>query len=189
MYFRNVDFACWCSYKYLNGGPGAPGAIFVHKKWCDSNEEIKRFTGWWGNKRSNRFDMKDAIDLCHGAYGWQLSNPPVLVTAALSFRYAHKSISKSTDALGKGCFLTDPLQAMSSLRASLKVHTDASMKRIREKSVLITGYLESLLSEELNGLVDHLTPKNVSERGAQLSLVFHQSIDVEKVGSGDGIQC
>lgn len=71
---------------------------------------------------------------------------------------------------------------MSSLRASLKIHTDASMKKIREKSVLITGYLESLLSEELSGLVDHLTPKNASERGAQLSLVFHQSIDVEKVG-------
>lgn len=77
--YRGVDFACWCSYKYLNGGPGAPGGIFVHEKWSKPNMKLKRFAGWWGEKRHSRFQMNQIQDPWDGAYGWHMSNPVMLV--------------------------------------------------------------------------------------------------------------
>ena len=76
-----VDFASWCGYKYLNGGPGAPSGVFVHEKY--NNIEIDRLQGWWGHNRENRFDPPDKFDPLFGAEGWQLSNPPILSMAAL----------------------------------------------------------------------------------------------------------
>jgi kynureninase len=77
-----VDFACWCSYKYLNGGPGTVGGIFVHEKH-HGDAELKRFAGWWGNKADTRFLMKDRFEPESGAKGWQLGTPPVVLLAAL----------------------------------------------------------------------------------------------------------
>jgi kynureninase len=78
----NVDFAAWCTYKYLNGGPGSLGGIFVHERHA-SNSDLKRFTGWWAQKESKRFNMRKALDVTAGAEGWQLSNPPILSMAAI----------------------------------------------------------------------------------------------------------
>lgn len=77
-----VDFAAWCSYKYLNGGPGAVGGAFVHERHADC-AEICRFTGWWGHDKSTRFQMGPDFHPIRGAEGWQLSNPPILQMAAL----------------------------------------------------------------------------------------------------------
>jgi len=72
----DVDFACWCSYKYLNSGPGAVGGIFVHERW-GNNPDTFRLAGWWGNNEAERFEMKKGFVPAKGAAGWQMSNAPV----------------------------------------------------------------------------------------------------------------
>ncbi len=77
----DVDFAVWCSYKYLNSGPGSVGGVFVHEKY--HNSDLPRFCGWWGHNKSDRFDMPDSFNPIKTAEGWQLSNPPILSLAAI----------------------------------------------------------------------------------------------------------
>lgn len=78
----NVDFAAWCSYKYLNAGPGAVAGAFVHDRHS-VNEELPRFAGWWGNDPETRFNMHETFVPKKGADGWQLSNAPIFSMAAL----------------------------------------------------------------------------------------------------------
>lgn len=77
----NVDFACWCCYKYLNGGPGAIGGVFIHEK--NFTEDLPRFAGWWGYDKPTRFKMDKGFRPMPGAEGWQLSTPPFLMYATL----------------------------------------------------------------------------------------------------------
>jgi len=77
-----VDFACWCSYKYLNSGAGSVAGCFVHQKHV-TNTELNRFSGWWGHDKSTRFQMENNFKAIPTAEGWQLSNPPVLSLAAI----------------------------------------------------------------------------------------------------------
>ena len=76
------DFAVWCSYKYLNGGPGCIGGCFVHERHADSRD-LPRFTGWWGHDEKSRFEMGPNFQPMSGADGWQLSNPSILSLTAL----------------------------------------------------------------------------------------------------------
>ncbi len=76
----NVDFAAWCSYKYMNSGPGNASGIFVNNKYLD-RKDIPRFEGWWGTKKETRFLMKPEFDPIATADAWQASNPPVLSLA------------------------------------------------------------------------------------------------------------
>jgi kynureninase len=136
----DVDFACWCSYKYLNAGPGGPGGIFVHEKH-GNNPDLPRFAGWWGYDEKERFRMKKGFKHMTGAAGWQISTPQILNFA--------------------------------SLRASLDIFSEVGMHAIRDKSVLLTGYLEYLIKK----LIDKghpfkiLTPENPAERGCQISIL------------------
>ena len=72
----DVDFACWCHYKYVNAGPGAVAGAFVHERY-HSDTSLPRFTGWWGQNKSVRFHMENAFDPIPTAEGWQCSNPPI----------------------------------------------------------------------------------------------------------------
>jgi kynureninase len=76
-----VDFAVWCSYKYLNSGPGAIAGAFVHEKHAN-NFDLPRFAGWWGHNERERFQMKKGFQAMPGVDGWQVSNVPILQGAA-----------------------------------------------------------------------------------------------------------
>jgi kynureninase len=82
-----VDFAAWCTYKYLNSGPGALGQIFVHERHAGV-VPARRLTGWWGNDEATRFAMADTIDPAPGAEGWRISTPPILSLAPLGVSLA-----------------------------------------------------------------------------------------------------
>ncbi|MGA9341509.1 MAG: kynureninase [Rhodanobacteraceae bacterium] len=130
------DFAVWCSYKYLNAGPGAVAGCFVHARHATA--ALPRFAGWWGSEKESRFRMGPWFVPSPGAEGWQLSNPPIL--------------------------------ALAPLRESLDIFRRAGMAALREKSCRLTGYLEWLVTRELSGVLDVLTPREAARRGAQLSL-------------------
>ena len=131
-----ADFAVWCSYKYLNSGPGAVAGCFVHERHARAG--LPRFAGWWGHDRATRFRMGPDFDATPGADGWQLSNPPIL--------------------------------ALAPLRVSLEVFHRAGMRRLRAKSVELTGYFDALIRRHLEGIVDVATPREPERRGCQLSL-------------------
>lgn len=76
-----VDFAVWCTYKYLNSGPGSLGGCFVHEK--HHKADLKRFTGWWGHDKTTRFNMRQGFSPIPSVEAWQLSNPPILSMAAV----------------------------------------------------------------------------------------------------------
>ncbi len=77
----NVDFACWCSYKYLNSGPGGVAGVYINEKHV-TNKDLPRFAGWWGYKKETRFKMDKGFEPIPTAEGWQLSNAPILSMAA-----------------------------------------------------------------------------------------------------------
>ncbi len=147
----NVDFAVWCSYKYLNGGPGAIAGAFVHKKHL-LDMTIPKFWGWWGQDKATRFLMHHNFQPIPTVESWQLSNPPILQLAAL--------------------------------RASLDIFHEVGIEALRHKSEMLTGYMEYLINENNNGNIEIITPKNINERGCQLSLraksggkKLHQSLN------------
>jgi kynureninase len=83
----DVDFAAWCTYKYLNSGPGALGQLYVHERHAEVVPG-RRLAGWWGNDEATRFEMADTIDPAPGAAGWRVSTPPILSLAPIAVSLA-----------------------------------------------------------------------------------------------------
>lgn len=109
------DFAVWCTYKYMNSGPGSIAGCFVHERYA-YKKELNRFSGWWGHNKETRFQMRGEFDQLPGAEGWQLSNPPILSMAAIKAPLnifdeigMHKLVGKSRKLTGYFEFLINDL--------------------------------------------------------------------------------
>jgi kynureninase len=154
----NVDFAVWCSYKYLNAGPGAVAGAFVHERHA-TNRELPRLAGWFGNDPATRFrlHLEPEFIPVPTADGWQISNPPIFSMAPL-----RASLSIFDEAGG--------------------------IEALRAKSIRLTGYLQFLLECEFatgrirptggpHGQQKHytvITPREMDARGCQLSILVHE---------------
>ena len=123
-----VDFAVWCSYKYLCGGAGSPGGVFVHEKHEDWTGA--RLNGWWGNKDTTRFIMDSKFDPIAGAEGWQISNAPILAMACLRSSMAIFSDAGMPAIINKSKKLTGYLEyLMDSLEEQVKIITPRDSKK------------------------------------------------------------
>ena len=116
-----VDFACWCSYKYLNSGAGSVAGCFVHQRHVE-NTELNRLAGWWGHDKSSRFKMENNFEAIPSAEGWQLSNPPVLSLAAVRGSFDTITLAGGMPALRKkSLLLTDYLIELLSAQLGDKI--------------------------------------------------------------------
>jgi kynureninase len=137
-----ADFACWCSYKYLNSGPGGVSGVFIHERHTQ-NPELLRLAGWWGYDKSTRFEMKNGFVPMLTAEAWQISNAPIMSMAV------HRVALEIFDKVGMPALITKSkllteflLQVLETLRESFKIPLEI------------------------------ITPLDPRERGCQLSVVF-----------------
>jgi kynureninase len=138
----NVDFACWCSYKYLNSGPGAIGGAYIHEKF-HGDRNIRRFGGWWGYDKDTRFKMEKGFKPIQTAEGWQLSTPSILLYAS------HKAALQIFEEAG-----WEKLQA-----------------RQRSLNKYLWFVLEDLNTSADNDSIKFITPKN-PEVSCQVSMLM-----------------
>jgi kynureninase len=122
-----ADFAVWCSYKYLNAGPGAVGGCFVHERHAQQTD-LPRFAGWWGHDKDERFLFAPQFRPIPGAEGWQVSNPPILASAPLLASLALFDAAGMTALRTKSLALTGLLRQLleSRLGADVEILTPAS---------------------------------------------------------------
>jgi len=143
----DIDFACWCSYKYMNSGPGGISGIFVHEKH-HGDTKLNRFAGWWGNNKATQFKMAKGFDPEHGADGWQVSTAPILLLAAHSAALSVYQV----------------VNGMSMLR-------EKSMALTAYLEFLINGVNKTAGKE----VFKIITPADPAIRGAQLSIICKQN--------------
>ena len=139
----NVDFACWCSYKYLNSGPGGVAGAYIHEKHV-TNNELPRFAGWWGYKKETRFKMGKGFEPIPTAEGWQLSNAPILSMAA------HKASLDIFEEAG--------MERLHEKRKQLAAYLHFVLNDINRRQV--------------EKVLEIITPANVVERGCQVSIMM-----------------
>ena len=142
----SVDFAIWCSYKYLNSGPGGTSGVYIHERWSD-DPSTPRFAGWWGHHEAERFLMKKGFIPMKGAAGWQLSNAQIFPMAI------HKS---SLDIFSEA--------GMPALRA----------KSVRMSSFL-ESLIDRIILDHPDCGLEIITPREAHERGCQVSLLAHKN--------------
>ena len=139
----NVDFAAWCSYKYMNSGPGNASGCFIHEKH-HKNSDLPRFAGWWGHNKERRFKMEQNFDPIQGADGWQISNLPILSLApylASVMLFDEVGMKKIIE---KRNLITSYLE-----------------------------FILNEINKEVKGNFEIITPSNQEERACQLSVFFH----------------
>ncbi len=139
----NVDFAAWCSYKYMNSGPGNASGCFINEKY-HGLKEIPRFEGWWGHSKERRFLMEPEFQPEPDAHAWQISNAPILALAPY----------------------------LASLDMFEKVGMPALIEK-RNKIVAYLEFVLHQIDEEVESDFEIITPSNQNERGTQLSVFLH----------------
>jgi len=142
-----ADFACWCSYKYMNSGPGGISGIFVHEKHFE-NKELNRFAGWWGYREDKRFLMAPGFDAAKGADGWQVSTSPILLLALFKASMAIFDDAGGIDTLRtKSIALTGYMEFL----------------------------INEINKQQGEDIFKVITPGNPQERGCQLSVVCNKN--------------
>ncbi|WP_295333390.1 kynureninase [Flavobacterium sp.] len=139
----NVDFAAWCSYKYMNSGPGNASGCFVHEKHHTTN--LPRFAGWWGHNKERRFKMEPQFDPVHGADGWQVSNLPILSLAPY----------------------------LASVEMFAEVGIEKLIKKRNQLTAYLEFILHQIDAELEGAEFEIITPSNQEERACQLSVFLH----------------
>ena len=139
----DVDFACWCSYKYLNSGPGGVAGAFIHQRHI-GNKKLLRLAGWWGQAKANRFKMEKDFDPIPTAEGWQLSNAPVLSMAA------HKA----------------------SLDIFREAGIDNLIVKGKILCSYLLFILDEINENANEDVIEIITPENETERGCQVSMLM-----------------
>ncbi|MEO0046802.1 MAG: Kynureninase, partial [Bacteroidota bacterium] len=139
----NVDFAAWCSYKYMNSGPGNASGCFVHEK--HHHADLPRFAGWWGHNKERRFKMEPQFEPVHGADGWQVSNLPILSLA--------------------------PYLASTEMFA--EVGMEKLIKKRNQLTAYLEFILHEIDAELDGAEFEIITPSNQEERACQLSVFLH----------------
>ncbi len=142
-----VDFACWCTYKYLNSSPGGISGVFIHEKHFENNQ-LHRFAGWWGNRDDTRFKMEKGFDPQPGAEGWQISCSPILLMAANK-----ASLTVFEEAGG--------INVMRKKSIRLTAYLEFMVEQINKE----LGYAQFQI----------ITPSEVQNRGCQLSLMAQKN--------------
>ena len=139
----DIDFACWCSYKYLNSGPGGVAGVYINEKHA-VNTTLPRFAGWWGHTKKTRFKMEKGLEAIPTAEGWQLSNAPILSMAA------HKASLDIFDEAG-----------MERLHVKRRLLSDYLL--------FIIDYCNQRSGEKV---IEVITPRHEKERGCQVSMLM-----------------
>lgn len=140
-----VDFAAWCTYKYLNSGPGSVSGIFVHEKHAEAFD-LPRFAGWWGHNKEERFKMKPGFQPIAGAEGWQLSNAPIMSMAP----------------------------HLASLRIFAEAGLEALRHKSMKLTAFMEEVVQAV-ADATEAHLEIITPKDPERRGCQLSLLAHGS--------------
>ncbi len=140
----DVDFAAWCSYKYMNSGPGNASGCFIHEKH-HANKELARFGGWWGHNKERRFKMEPEYDPIVGADGWQISNLPILSLAPY----------------------------LASVDMFAEVGMPKLIEKRNQLTAYLEFILHEIDSELPSAQFEIITPKNPLERACQLSVFLH----------------
>jgi kynureninase len=139
----NVDFACWCSYKYMNSGPGNASGCFIHEKH-HNDSDLPRFAGWWGHNKERRFKMEPQFEPVQGADGWHISNLPILSLAPY----------------------------LASVEMFDEVGMDALIQKRNHITAYLEFVLHEI-DKEVNSTFEIITPQNQEERASQLSVFLH----------------
>lgn len=142
----NVDFACWCSYKYLNSGPGGVSGAYIHERFA-TDKNFPRFSGWWGYDKPTRFKMDKGFNAIPTAEGWQLSTPPTLLFAS------HKAALDIFEEAG--------IENIHTKRKLLTAYLHYILNDINQKNKTIS--------------IEIITPETEEERGCQVSMLMHKN--------------
>ena len=137
----NVDFACWCTYKYLNSGPGAVAAVYVHERY-HQDENIIRFAGWWGYEKATRFKMEKGFKPMASAEGWQLGTPAMFMLAS------HRA-------------------ALDVVKEAGWEHINTKRKLV---TAYLWYVLDEVNKAQASPIIEYITPRNETEHGCQVSM-------------------
>ncbi len=139
----NVDFACWCSYKYLNSGPGGVAGAFIHQRHI-ADPQLQRLAGWWGHDKDSRFKMEKGFKPIPTVEGWQISNAPVLSMAA----------------------------HLASLEIFAEAGMDKLLWKSKLLSNFLLAILDDINAKARHKIIEILTPRNDDEHGCQVSMLM-----------------